>query len=104
MRSVDLLSGLLTPEEIARRITESSGVPLHARTVWEKAKRLGIAKKLGRSMFIAIDDIPALLQEETKADRMARLRERSAMNGSQALALLRKKRRQKSLPKRENRD
>jgi hypothetical protein len=62
-----LLDGLLTPDEIARRITASSGIHLTGRTVWEKAKRLGIAKKIGRSMLVSIDDIPALLQEETKA-------------------------------------
>jgi hypothetical protein len=95
-----LLDGLLTPDEIARRITASSGIHLTGRTVWEKAKRLGIAKKIGRSMLVSIDDIPALLQEETKASKIDRLHERSTMNGAaKALALLRKSKRKKSAPK-----
>lgn len=66
----DFLSKVITPEEVARRITASSGVHMTERTVWEKAKRLGIAKKLGRSMFIHIDDIPRLLEmEPTAKDR-----------------------------------
>jgi hypothetical protein len=60
------LDRLVSPEEIARRITASSGVLLTARTVWEKARRIGVAKKIGRSMLIAVDDIPALLKEEDK--------------------------------------
>lgn len=90
------LDGLITPEEIARRITASSGIPVTARTVWEKARRLGIAKKIGRSPLISIEDIPALLQEERKADRIERLRERSAMKSSaRALSKIRMNRAKK---------
>ncbi|MDX0226780.1 hypothetical protein RWA06_02035 [Sinorhizobium meliloti] len=64
MTDNDFLDGLLTPEEIARRITASSGVHMTARTVWEKARRIGVAKKIGRSMLISIEDVPALLREE----------------------------------------
>ncbi|WP_457814186.1 hypothetical protein U8C43_24385 [Sinorhizobium meliloti] len=39
MTDNDFLDSLLTPEEIARRITASSGVKMTARTVWEKARR-----------------------------------------------------------------
>lgn len=53
------LDRLVSPDEIARRITASSGVLLTARTVWEKANRIEIAKNIGRSMLISIDDIPA---------------------------------------------
>lgn len=64
MSNDDLLDGLLTPEAIARRITASSGTHITARTVWEKAKRIGVAKKIGRSMLISVEDIPALFREE----------------------------------------
>ncbi|PWE52421.1 hypothetical protein DEM27_31230 [Metarhizobium album] len=57
----DFLDTLRTPEDIAEHISRATGVTMTGRTVWEKARRLGIAKKLGRSMFIAIDDIPLLL-------------------------------------------
>ncbi|MBM7045216.1 hypothetical protein [Rhizobium lusitanum] len=96
MAPLDLLAGLLTPDEIAERISASSGIHLTGRTVWEKAKRLGIAKKIGRSMLIAIDDIPALLQEERKIDRMERRCERSAMKSSaRTLSKLRRERAKK---------
>lgn len=64
MTDNDFLDSLLTPEEIARRITASSGVKMTARTVWDKARRIGVAKKIGRSMLISIEDVPALLREE----------------------------------------
>lgn len=64
MTDNDLLNSLLTPEEIAHRITASSGAHITARTVWEKAKRIGVAKKIGRSMLISVEDVPALLREE----------------------------------------
>ena len=64
-----LLDKLRTPDQIADRITASSGIHLTGRTVWEKARRLGIAKKIGPSMLISIDDIPLLLKEETKEDK-----------------------------------
>ncbi|TBC21570.1 hypothetical protein [Rhizobium ruizarguesonis] len=63
----DLLNNLRTPKQIAEQIAASSGADIRARTVWEKAKRLGIAKKIGRSMLISAADIPLLLKEETKA-------------------------------------
>jgi|GEM_PF-2021651 len=66
MTDNDFLDGLLTPEEIARRITASSGVKMTARTVWDKARRIGVAKKIGRSMLISIEDVPALLREEKR--------------------------------------
>ncbi|NTF80530.1 hypothetical protein [Rhizobium rhizogenes] len=80
---------VLTPEEIARRITESSGVQMTGRTVWEKARRLGIAKKLGRSMLIAIDDIPQLLQIEKTSDAMPTVRGNLDLS-KKALALLKR--------------
>lgn len=82
-----LLDNLPTPAQIAERITASTGIRLTARTVWEKAKRLGIAKKIGRSMLISVEDIPLLLREETREER----RERSAkMRTGDALAILRR--------------
>lgn len=87
-----LLDKLLTPEEIARRITASSGVQLTALTVREKARRLGIAKKIGRSPLISIEDIPALLQEERKAEKFDRRGRRAEADISQ-LQLLQKSRR-----------
>ena len=93
-------SNLHAVDEIARRITESSGIHLTGRTVWEKAKRLGLAKKIGRSMLISIDDIPALLQEETKAARIERLREKARSNSKDnALAVLRRARSKRLVPK-----
>jgi hypothetical protein len=60
----------MTPDEIARHISESSGAHITGRTVWDKAKRLGLSKKIGRLMLISIDDIPKLLvQEDTKEQR-----------------------------------
>jgi hypothetical protein len=75
--SFDILDKLMTPEDIARRITESSGVRLTGRTVWEKARRIGVAKKIGRSMLISVDDILALLREEDKKAQ----REKAAIAG-----------------------
>lgn len=66
---IDLLDNLRTPQQIAERISASSGIHVTGRTVWEKARRLGIAKKIGRSMLVSVDDIPLLLKEETKADK-----------------------------------
>lgn len=68
----NLLDNLLTPQQIAERITASAGVRITARTVWEKAKRLGICKKIGRSMLVSVEDIPLLLKEETKEDKAER--------------------------------
>ncbi|WHO79672.1 hypothetical protein [Rhizobium leguminosarum] len=65
----DVLDNLRTPQQIAERISASSGIHLTGRTVWEKAKRIGIAKKIGRSMLISAADIPLLLEEVTKADK-----------------------------------
>jgi hypothetical protein len=81
----NLLDNLRTPQQIAERITASAGVRITARTVWEKSRRLGIAKKIGRSMLVSIDDIPLLLKEETKA-------ERPVLTGAQALSALLKAR------------
>ncbi|MBB3743758.1 hypothetical protein FHX10_003257 [Rhizobium sp. BK591] len=66
---IDLLDNLRTPQQIAERISASSGIHVTGRSVWEKARRLGIAKKIGRSMLVSVDDIPLLLKEETKADK-----------------------------------
>lgn len=68
-----LLDTVVTPEEIARRITASKGIHVNARTVWEKARRIGVAKKIGRSMLISVDDIPKLLEQEKP--RVARVEE-----------------------------
>ncbi|WP_455918871.1 hypothetical protein [Ensifer canadensis] len=94
MSNDDLLDGLLTPDEIARRITASSGVKMTARTVWEKARRIGVAKKIGRAMLIAVEDIPALLKEETKTERRefrSRIR-----TGAAALAELQRARKKRA--------
>jgi hypothetical protein len=65
----DGLDSLVTPDKIAERISAASGIHLTGRTVWEKAKRLGVAKKIGRLRLISTADIPLLLKEETKADK-----------------------------------
>jgi hypothetical protein len=101
------LDDLLTPDEIARRITASSGVNMTGRTVWEKARRIGVSKKIGRSMLISAVDIPALLQEEKKSKwPKSSSEERSTTittpmptvnSGSEALALLQKSRRKRKL-------
>lgn len=83
------LDRLVSPDEIARRITASSGVPLTARTVWEKARRIGVAKKIGRSMLIAIDDIPALLKEENK-----KARRENTKSSKQVLTMLKRARKE----------
>ncbi|WEX76862.1 hypothetical protein PYH37_005213 [Sinorhizobium numidicum] len=94
----DFLDGLLTPEEIARRITASSGVHMTARTVWEKAKRLGVAKKIGRSPLIHLSDVPRLLEVE-KHIRLPAYRSDfdpiASNSRKRALAALRKKRLQR---------
>lgn len=64
-----ILDRLLTPEEVAARITASSGMHVTGRTIWEKAKRLGIAKKVDRSPLISLDDVHLLLQPEIKSAR-----------------------------------
>lgn len=73
-----MLDTLLTPDEIARRITASAGVHITARTVWDRAKRLGVAHKIGRCMLISVRDVPLLLKEEDKkAQLLARSSARS---------------------------
>ncbi|WP_376742148.1 hypothetical protein [Ensifer canadensis] len=89
-----ILDSLLTPEEIARRITASSGVHMTARTIWEKARRIGVAKKIGRAMLVAVEDIPALLKEETKTERHERLISKSSR--PDALAMLRQARKKRA--------
>lgn len=84
------LDRLVSPDEIARRITASSGVLLPTRTVWEKANRIGVARKIGRSLLISIDDIPALLKQE---DKKAHLNEKA--NASRALKHMKRDRKQK---------
>ncbi|EJL54381.1 hypothetical protein PMI09_02472 [Rhizobium sp. CF122] len=94
--SDQLLGNLRTPDQIAERITASTGINLTGRTVWEKARRLGIAKKIGRSMLISIDDIPLLLKQETKEDRRERVYHAAAtISTEKALALLIRKARKK---------
>ncbi|GAA3074874.1 hypothetical protein GCM10010520_22510 [Rhizobium viscosum] len=66
----DILDNLRTPQQIAERSTAATGVHITARTVGEKARRFGIAKKIGRSMLASGDNIPLLLKEETKADSL----------------------------------
>lgn len=89
-----LIDRLLTPEEIARRITASCGIQMTGRTVWEKARRIGIAKKIGRTPLIAIDDIPLLLKAEDKTEkRGGRSRIRT---GAEALAVLQAERKRRS--------
>jgi hypothetical protein len=67
--TIALLDKYLTPDQIAERINATAGVPLTGRTVWDKAKRIGVAQKIGRSMLISIDDIPLLLKMETRGSR-----------------------------------
>ncbi len=96
MKDDDFLDGLLTPKEIARRITASSGVETTARTVWEKARRLGVAKKIGRSPLIHLSDVPRLLEEETKSERRAHLAR--ITTGPAALSILQKARKKRARP------
>ncbi|MDX1195290.1 hypothetical protein GOL96_29790 [Sinorhizobium medicae] len=96
MTDNDFLDGLLTPEEIARRITASSGVHMTARTVWEKARRIGVAKKIGRSPLIHLSDVPRLLEEETKSERRAHLTR--ITTGPAALSILQKARKKRARP------
>mgnify|MGYP007085786611 CR=1 FL=1 len=86
------LDGLLTPEEIARRISASSGAHITGRTVWEKARRIGVAKKIGRTPLVSIDDLPLLLKEEDKLGRRSRMR-----TGADALAMLQAARKRRSI-------
>ncbi|MGO8172724.1 hypothetical protein ACC764_19710 [Rhizobium ruizarguesonis] len=89
----DGLDSLFTPDKIAERISAASGIHLSGRTVWEKAKRLGIAKKIGRSMLISAADIPLLLKEETKADKRQQRQNKTAdFQQNRNLAALRKAR------------
>lgn len=43
-----ILDTLLTPEQIAERIQASTGVVVTPRTIWEKARRVGVSLKIGR--------------------------------------------------------
>ncbi|RVH50670.1 hypothetical protein [Sinorhizobium meliloti] len=96
MTDNDFLDSLLTPEEIARRITASSGVKMTARTVWEKARRIGVAKKIGRSPLIHLSDVPRLLEEETRDER--RRRRSRIRTGADALSILQKARKKRVRP------
>jgi hypothetical protein len=96
----DILDNLLSPQQIAERIKASSGVTLAPRTIWEKARRIGVAKKIGRSMLIDADDIPKLLEPESKPNLWPRSGEPAVYLPSgprsskdRALALLKKNRR-----------
>jgi hypothetical protein len=94
------LSALLAPDQISERITASTGIHLTGRTVWEKACRLGIANKIGRSMLISIDDIPLLLKQETKKDRREQLMaKRVVRTGNEALKMLHRARSQRAKQK-----
>ncbi|QKK18679.1 hypothetical protein [Rhizobium indicum] len=89
----DGLDSLVTPDTIAERISAASGIHLTGRTVWEKAKRLGIAKKIGRLMLISAADISLLLKEETKADKRQQRENKTAdFQQKRNLAALRKAR------------
>ncbi|MGO4619960.1 hypothetical protein AB4Z34_33445 [Ensifer sp. 2YAB10] len=92
--TIPILDGLLTPEEIARRITASSGAHITGRTIWEKARRIGVAKKIGRTPLISIEDIPLLLNEETKTERLDRLKKKSSR--PDALTMLRQARKKRA--------
>ncbi|NRQ15591.1 hypothetical protein [Ensifer sesbaniae] len=92
--TIPILDGLLTPEEIARRITASSGAHITGRTIWEKARRIGVAKKIGRTPLISIEDIPLLLNEETKTERLDRLKNKSSR--PDALTMLRQARKKRA--------
>lgn len=59
------------------------------RTVWERARRVGIAKKMGRTPMIHVDDIPALLKDR-KPERT------HIRNGQDALRLLHKARKKRA--------
>ncbi|MGO6834996.1 hypothetical protein ACCS87_02540 [Rhizobium ruizarguesonis] len=90
---IDLLDNLRTPKQIAERISASSGIHVTGRTVWEKARRLGIAKKIGRAMLVSVEDIPLLLKEETKADKRQQRENKTAdFQQKRNLAALRKAR------------
>ena len=89
-----VLDRLLTPGEIARRITASCGVHMTGRTVWEKARRIGVAKKMGRTPLIATDDIALLLEDETKSEKRE-LRSR-IRTGAKALAVLQAERKRRA--------
>jgi hypothetical protein len=83
----DFLDGLRTPAQIADQISAATGVAVAARTVWEKAKRLGIGKKIGRQPMIHVDDILKLLMDEKSAKQEARL---NALSNRRLAASLRK--------------
>jgi transposase len=101
--NIPALDRLVTPEEIAGRISSSSGVSMSARTVWEKARRVGVSRKIGRAMLISIDDIPELLKEEKTKWQKSTNAARSTTSVSvapvdstgKALALLQKKKRKR---------
>lgn len=58
-----ILDGLVTVEEIARRLTASSGTNITVRAIWPKAQLLGVARKIGRVRFVHQDDIHKLFQD-----------------------------------------
>ncbi|MBB3444233.1 hypothetical protein [Rhizobium sp. BK379] len=84
---------LRTPQQIAERINAASGAHITARAVWEKARRLGVARKIGRAMLVSVDDIPLLLKEETKTKR-------PVLTGAQALSALHRARRARGVANR----
>lgn len=99
-----ILDTLLTPEQIANRINKSAGADVSARAIWDKAKRLGLSIKIGRTPMISAESIPALLQQEkrkwqTSSDEESSTTTISPMrqvsSGSEALALLQKSRRKR---------
>ncbi|WP_165219557.1 winged helix-turn-helix domain-containing protein [Affinirhizobium pseudoryzae] len=56
------MDGLLTPKAVADRISRSTGVTVTARTVWERARAMGLGKKVGRTPLVHIDDVPKILE------------------------------------------
>jgi len=84
-----LLSGLRTPDDIAKQISEDAGTPMTGRTVWDRAKRLGLGKKMGRTPMIHVDDIPELLVVEMPKPSRVR-------NGQDALRTLHQARRKRA--------
>lgn len=85
---IPLIAGLRTPDDIAKQITAATSVPMTGRTVWERARRLGIGKKMGRTPMIHIDDISALLAYDIPT--------RSSMRKGEALRLLHQARKKRA--------
>lgn len=67
----DILSSGKTPEEWAD-IMSARGLPVSARTIRQKANRLGACHKLGRAMIITPEQLDQILSERAKEFRSNR--------------------------------